>query len=199
MGSLAQAKTLGGIGSILGILIIVPRVGFVFGIVGFILVLIAIKYISDAVGDKSIFNNWLIAVILAIVGLAVGAVALFVGVFSLFDLPNLIQGKLDPSTFTDPTFFFKVVRMLLLPLALTWLFLVVSAVFRRRSLNSIASSLNIGLFSTAAILYLIGSALTIVLVGFIIVFVADIIQVIAFFSITEQTSQSQQPIGSAPR
>ena len=192
MGSLAQAKTLGGIGSILAILTVVPQVGWVLGIVGFILVLIAIKYISDAVGDKSIFNNYLIAFVLVVVGLIVGAVMLFVGAFSLFDIPNLIAGR-TPPIFTDPTFIFKIIQIVVIPLLLIWVFVIVSAVFQRRSFNSIASSLNIGLFSTAALLNLIGSALTIVLVGFIIIFIADIIQVIAFFSIPETSQLQQQP------
>jgi len=55
----------------------------------------------------------------------------------------------------------------------------------RRTQNSVASSLNIGLFSTEALINLIGSVLTVVLIGFIIIFIADIIQIIAFFSIPE--------------
>ena len=56
MGSLAQVKTLGGVGSILAIMAIVPNVGFVLAIVGEILVLVAIKYISDALGDIMSYN-----------------------------------------------------------------------------------------------------------------------------------------------
>src|SRR3990172_2592872 len=77
MSSLAQAKTLGGIGSILIILSVVPSAGPLLAIIGLVLVLVAVKYISDAVGDRSIFNNMIVAVVLAIVGLAVGAFLLF--------------------------------------------------------------------------------------------------------------------------
>ena len=182
---------LGGIGSILAILTVVPQVGWVLGIVGFVLVLIAVKYISDAVGDRSIFNNYVIAFVLVIVGLVVGGVTLLVGVFSLFDIPSLIAGGKPPIP-TGPTFIFKIIQTVLIPLVLVWVFVIVSAVFQRRSFNSIASSLNIGLFSTAALLNLVGSALTVVLIGFIIIFIADIIQVIAFFSIPEQAPELQQ-------
>jgi uncharacterized membrane protein len=67
MKTLSQAKTLGGIGSILILLSIVPYAGIIFSVVGFILVLVAVKDISDALADKSIFNNMIIAVILSIV------------------------------------------------------------------------------------------------------------------------------------
>ncbi|MEM2270585.1 MAG: DUF996 domain-containing protein, partial [Nitrososphaerota archaeon] len=70
MASLSQAKAMGGVGSILVLLSFVPSVGFVLGLVGLVLVLIAVKQISDAVNDREIFNNVLIAVILQIVGVA---------------------------------------------------------------------------------------------------------------------------------
>jgi uncharacterized membrane protein len=44
---LIQAKTYGGIGSILVVLSLVPYIGFVLGIIGLVLVLVAVKYISD--------------------------------------------------------------------------------------------------------------------------------------------------------
>jgi len=47
MGSLAQAKSLGGVGAILTLLGIAPYAGTVLEIVGGIMVLIAIKYVSD--------------------------------------------------------------------------------------------------------------------------------------------------------
>jgi len=46
----------------------------VLSIIGFILVLIAIKYISDYTGDRTIFNNYLIAVIIGIISVIVAAV-----------------------------------------------------------------------------------------------------------------------------
>src|SRR3989442_14036943 len=80
MPSLSQAKTLGGVGSILGILFFVPSVGWVLTIVGLIMVLVAVKYVSDIAQDRAIFNDMLISTILAIVGVAAG-VLVFVGTF----------------------------------------------------------------------------------------------------------------------
>ncbi len=61
MATLGEAKILGGVGAIL---LLVPFVN----LVGWILVLIAVKYISDITRDRSVFDNMLYAVILAIIG-----------------------------------------------------------------------------------------------------------------------------------
>ena len=61
MVSLSDAKTLGGIGSIL----MLASIAFgVLWIVGLILVLIAVKYISQVLEDRTVFNNLLISIIL---------------------------------------------------------------------------------------------------------------------------------------
>jgi hypothetical protein len=52
MASLSQAKTYGGIGSLLVLLSPVPSVGWILAIAGFVLTLIAVKNISDVVKDS---------------------------------------------------------------------------------------------------------------------------------------------------
>src|SRR5207245_8956663 len=71
MGSLSSAKTLGGVG---GILVFVPGIS----LVGWILILLATKEISESVQDKTIFDDALLAAITAVIGAVIGAV-LFVG------------------------------------------------------------------------------------------------------------------------
>ena len=65
MATLSQAKTLGGVGSIL---IFIPFVS----IVGYILIIVAVKDISDDLQDKSIFRNVVIAAATGIVGAIAG-------------------------------------------------------------------------------------------------------------------------------
>jgi len=71
MGTLSSAKTLGGVG---GILVFVPGIS----LVGWILILLATKEISETVQDKTIFDDALLAGITAVIGAVIGAV-LFVG------------------------------------------------------------------------------------------------------------------------
>jgi uncharacterized membrane protein len=175
LGKLDQAKMLGGIGSILEL---IPAVS----IVGYILTLIAVKYISDSLQDKSIFNNMLYAVITGIIGVAAGVGLLITGgLFYVFTLG--ISAILGVVTF----------------LVVVWVALIISAVFIRMSFNSIATRLNIGSFKTAGTLYFIGAILTIILVGFVILLVAYIVQIIAFFAIEESRTpiQPQQPASPA--
>jgi uncharacterized membrane protein len=171
MTKLGDAKTLGGVGSIL---LLIPGVS----IVGYILILIASKYISDELGDKSIFDNMLYAVIAGIVGVAAAAFIIFTGeMFSAF------------------TFAASSIAGLIVGLAIAWIALIISSIFIRRAYATMATRLNVGTFRTAGLLYFIGAILTIVLVGFILLLVAAILQIIAFFSISEM-AQGMQPQGA---
>jgi hypothetical protein len=71
-------------------------------------------------------------------------------------------------------------------LLVVWVFLVISAVFLRRAYDKMSERLGVKMFDTAATFYLIGAILTIVFVGFIILFIAEIMQAIAFFSIPDR-------------
>jgi len=69
----------------------------------------------------------------------------------------------------------------------------VSAIFLRRSYDKIGMRLNVNMFHTTGLLYLIGAALTIVIVGLLIVLIAEILQIVAFFSIPEQLPSPMPP------
>jgi uncharacterized membrane protein len=51
----------------------------------------------------------------------------------------------------------------------------------------VATRLSVGMFRTAALLYLIGAVLTILHVGTLVIFVAEVLFAVAFFSIPEGT------------
>jgi uncharacterized membrane protein len=201
MTKLSEAKTYGGVGSILLLLAIVPTVGWLLAIVGAVLVLIAIKKVSETVTDPSIFNNMLIAIILALVGLVVGVVVIAASVLSTFGLSALTQtvpGSLPPTIARGDLV--KLIGGIIIGLAIVWILLLVSAIFVRRSYGSMGTKLGVGMFGTSGLLYLIGAALTIVLVGFIIIFIALILNIIAFFSIPDQPAMpppSMQPMPPA--
>lgn len=173
MSRLSDARLLGGIGSILEI---IPFLS----IVGYILTLIAVKHISDEVHDGQIFSDMLYAVISGIIGVALGAGVIFLGAFSA-----VLAGGL--------TALFGVFAFLVV----IWAALLVSSIFVRKAFNSMAERLNVGTFRTAGTLYFIGALLTIVFVGIVILFVAYIVQIVAFFSIDE-TTKSSTPAPGAP-
>ena len=77
---LKQPKILGGLGAIFILCFIIPVIGWILSIVGFILTAIAIKEISDKVKDKPIFTNYLISIILyfvACVTAIIGSIIFF--------------------------------------------------------------------------------------------------------------------------
>ena len=197
MASLSQAKTLGGVGSILILLGAVPNVGFVLAIVGFILVLVAVKNVSEAVSEPKIFNDMIIAVVTAIVGLVVFGVIVAVAILSFIGLGNV--GTVTPGRL--PTGLLNGLALLLGGLVVVWVFYLVSAIFLRKSYDRIATRLNVNMFHTTGLLYLIGAALTIIIVGLLIVLIAEILQIVAFFSIPEQIAPpmpAQQGWGPPP-
>ena len=184
MGTLRDARNYGGVGAILLLIgSFIPFVGVVVGIVGFILVLLAVKYISEAVGDRSVYDNMLFFVILAIIGFVVAFLFIFTAL-----LPFLGPGFQPPTDLpdiTDPLAIFAVVT-LLIGLVIAWIVAIVAALFLRRSFNSISKHLGVGLFGTSALLYFIGAILLVVFVGFFLIFIAEILMIVAFFSIPEQ-------------
>ena len=197
MATLGQAKTLGGVGAILVLLAAIPYAGGILAIIGLILVLVAVKYAADVIGDQKIFNNMIIAVVLAIVGIIVAIVVVLGAVFSFIGLGSI--GSFTPGT--PPANILSLIGVIILGWVIFWIFLLVSSIFIKRSYDAIGTRLNVGMFKTTGLLYLIGAALTIIFVGIFIVFIADILQIVAFFSIPEQMPPGAQPMpgqGMAP-
>ncbi len=187
MATLGQAKILGGIGSILALLVIVPLPygGGLLAIVGWILVVIAVKEVSDALGDPRIFNDMLIAAVLSIIGIVVAVVVVIAAFFQFFGLGRVTFTSGNP----PPAGFFALLASIIIGLVVAWIFFIVAAFFIKKSYGSISLRTNLGIFNTTGLLFLIGAVTTIIIVGVIIIFVALILQTVAFFSLPEQFAQ----------
>jgi uncharacterized membrane protein len=185
MASLTQAKNLGGVGAILTLLAIVPYAGTVLVIVGWILVLVAVKNISDAVQDKSIFNNALIAVVLAIVGAVVGGIVIGVNIFRYLGAAGTHMPTTINSTTVSSASFTGLITGVIAGLSVIWILGIIASYFLWRSFGTVSTKVNVGMFRTGGLLYFIGSILTIILVGFVLTFIAQILFIIAFFSLPE--------------
>ena len=178
-----------------------PAVGWILALAGAIMLMIAIKYVSEIFQDQPIFNNMLYAVVLGIVGLVVGVVVIVGTVLATFGLGTMASwfsaGVAGYSV--HPTVpsggFVGLILGAISGLAIIWVLFLVSAIFLRRSYSSMSQKLGVGMFATTGLVYLIGAALTIVIVGFIILFVALILNVVAFFSIPDQPVP--QPVSGA--
>jgi len=165
MPSLSQAKSVGGIGAILVLLTAAPTVGSVLGILGFVLMLVAIRDVSQIVAERSIFSNMLVAVGLAIVAIVIGALVVIGSVLRFVGLRALSLGPNFNASTVPRGDWVGLVGSIILGLAVVWVIMLVSAVYVRRTYRSMASKLGAGNFETAGTLYLVGAATTIILVG----------------------------------
>lgn len=195
MTKVGEAKILGGIGALLGLLTFVPYAGLLLGLVGLILVFIAVKNISEETKEQSIFHNYLmnfIFHIVAIVAVIIIMIASF-GVSGGFAWVANLQ-KLEITNFT--TFwqsFGTIVIGAILALLVAWIFIILGALYLRKSYISIATHTHVDLFRTTGLMYLIGAITIIVLVGFVILFVAKILEIVSYFSLPEQLPIAQVP------
>ena len=211
--TLESSKTLGGVGSLL--MVISPVTGYVggsfgglLGLVGLILVIISVKGLADHYSDGSIFNNTLYGVIFTIVGGVAFAGALVVGAAGLLSSLNIDVATLptDPSAFStvdwegalDFEILMDFVAILVVALVVLFALLVVSAIFYRKSLNTLADKTGVGLFGTTGMLILIGAVLTIIAVGALILWVALILLTVAFFSIKTEPATVAPPPPAPP-
>lgn len=184
MASLSEAKTLGGIGSILILLTPVPNIGWVLGIIGFILTLVAIKYISNSAGEPRIYGDMIYSVILAIIAVVVLAVTVIGAVFAYFGYTEVLSPNFGQTV--QPGHIVALLVTVIPGLAAVWALLIASAVFLRRSYSLTSEKLNVGMFDTAALIYLIGAITAIIFIGLILIVVAEILFAVAFFSIDER-------------
>lgn len=193
MTRLSDAKIMGGIGSILVLLTAVPTVGWLLAIAGFILILIAIKKISTAVGDATIYSNMILSVVLAIASLVVAAVTVIAGVLKLLGMGSFVNSTFMLNPNLQPGDWIGFALAVLPGLIAVWVLIIVSAIFLRRSFVSISDKLGVHLFGTAALIFLIGAITVIIGIGFLLILVAEIIFAVAFFSIPEAVPAKQTP------
>jgi len=189
MSKLSEAKILGGIGAIL-MLIGGSFVG-IGAIIGLVLIFVAVKYIANETKDNSIFDNYLMHFIFSIIAI-VAFVAIFLAsiggltFFSAFEELN----PSDPAAvweFIQPYIIWWVIGGLI-----GWIFLIISAIYLRKSYNSITEHTKVGLFKTTGTVYLIGAVSAIILIGFLIIIVAKIIEIVAYFTIPEAIPSSKE-------
>lgn len=188
MNSLSDAKTLGGIGAILLLAGgIIPQIGFAISIVGLILEFIAIKKIADVLKDHSIFSNFLINFICGILAFGSLIIIMIATIGSLGGLSFFTA--LDGMNTTNPSeiisYLLPLLSGCLFAIFIMWILGLIGAFYLRKSYNSIAEKTNVETFKTTGTLYLIGTATMIILVGFLIILIARIFEIISFFNLPD--------------
>jgi uncharacterized membrane protein len=187
--SLQYSKTLAGEGAILLLLSFVPYAGWILGIIGVILLLRAMKELSNYYQDDEIYKNSLAGVkfyIVALVAAGVAIASIVVGV-----------GSATGFTFTAnfvPTIGFGVGLIAFFAgLIVAFVFYILAASHLRRTFNTLAQKSGEASFTTASNLLWWGSILSIVLVGFLLIIIAWIFATIGFFTMKTPQQQSYNP------
>jgi uncharacterized membrane protein len=200
MSNLSNAKLLGGIGALLSLIgwLLSTSFGSIVGIIGLIMVFIAIKNISDETKDKSIFDNYLYFFICSLIAIVAIAVIMVYSVFTTIDVFNpdqiqeMVEGITDFASFWEV--FGNLVTGCIAALLIGWVLLIIGTLFLRRSFNSIAEHTKVDLFRTTGFVYFIGAITMIILIGFLIIIIAKIMEIIAFFSIPDNLPIKEKEI-----
>lgn len=192
MSESTNAKTLGGIGALLIFIgIFVPSFGMILAIVGFILTLVAVKHISEELNDHPIFTNFLYAFILEIIGFALAFVIILVTLQSVGGISYLME--LQTMAYSQPAeildYLMPFITGAIVGFIALCVFMIISAIFLKKSYDKIAEHTHVKWFSTTGLLMLIGAATMIIFIGLIIIFVALLFQIIAFFSLPEKLTK----------
>ncbi len=209
--TLESSKTLGLVGAILTLIgafgvFGVPYLS-ILSLVGIIIILIGLRGLADVYQDKGIFNNSLYGFIAGIIGVVVAAVVLIADVLiNMNALKAFIQqiypswngswstisslaGQTANTSNLDTKPLVPFIELALLALVILYVFLIVWAFFARKSLKTLATKSNEGLFGTASLVPIIGAALTIIIVGVVIMWIAVLMMAIAFYRLKPQTEQ----------
>lgn len=174
MSQLNSAKMLGGFGTILMLLGIIH---FLLSILGFILVLIAVKYISDETKDPNIFKNYVISFAFGIIALIIAGTVLLAGFFAI--LGSAIAGD-------ENLVLASLLGTILGAFIAFWVLIMISVIFLRRSYGAISDKTKVGLFRTTGTIWLIGAIFLVVIIGFAIILIAMVLQMLAFFSLPDK-------------
>ena len=202
--TLESSKTLGGIGAILIFIGIIPFLQYlwVIGLVGVILVLVALHGFANVYRESGIFSNAMYGVAIAIVGGVVAAVLAFAVILTnLKDFITQIypgwdgnwaslQGMTPNTSNIDPTTIFPFIAGILVVLVIVWIFAIIAAFFVWRSLKQVSNKSSVGLFGTAGLILLIGAIIPVI--GVLLMWISALILAIAFFTLKPQ----QQPMQS---
>ncbi len=178
------SKTLAGEGAILLLLGLVPTVGWVLGIVGIVLLLKAMKELSYYYQDESIYQNAWTGLKYYIVALIAIGVAAGVGIVS-FAAAGLFAG----ATFALTAGVIGGIISILSGLVVAFIFYVLAAGHLRKVFNTLSQKSGEHNLETAGTLLWIGSILTIIGIGLILIFISWIFATLGFFGMKPKEYQ----------
>ncbi len=182
-----QAITLGRVGILLPIAVIIPIIGTLAGLAGMILLLISHYNFSKAFEKPPIFNRALLGTIVTVGGNLIGFIILGISIgLAVFSL----EGAAEPAGYQEAMSLIFGSGFAIFGLIIVLAGLIIGAYFYFQSLKDLAEKTGVNLFRTAGLLYFIGAITSIILIGLLVAFVGWIIHIIAYFSIKSEEEEA---------
>ncbi|MCL2359248.1 MAG: DUF996 domain-containing protein [Nitrososphaerota archaeon] len=185
MSDFETSKTLSAIGSIL---LWVPFAS----IVGYILLYVGIKGLSEHYRDDSIVRDFIIGVVFGIIGSIASAIglvtALFGGIGTILSLASLSYLGSYATAALISSLLWAIV-----PLIVGFIFLLLQALRFKKGFNTLAQHSGVTLFRTTGTFLLIGAVLSIIYIGVIFSAIAYILMAVAFFSLKANPNSNPNP------
>ncbi|NJE30908.1 DUF996 domain-containing protein [Thermococcus sp. 18S1] len=167
MESLKNARTWGGIGAIFSLF-------YVTYLVGFVLKLFAVKNIAEATKKESIFKDYIWAALLNITA----SLILSWAFYDMWDkMADVIH---DPEKVSELMSAFGTWSLVAVVV------MIIGVWFMKKSYDVIARETGVGTFHTAALFYLIGAILALLMVGYFFILVGALLEIMAFFALPEE-------------
>jgi uncharacterized membrane protein len=181
------SKTLAIEGSVLLWLTAVPYVGWVLGIIGIVLLLRGMKEFSNFYQDEKIYQDSIAGVKFYVIALIAAAVA----------IASITLGVWSATGFTSNFVFTSGLAVGLIAgfaaLVVAFVFNVLASLHLKKVFNTLAQKTGEGSFNTASTLLFVGSILTIIGVGLVLIVIAWIFATIGFFTMKAPQHQQYSP------
>jgi uncharacterized membrane protein len=179
----------------------------IMGLVGAVLLLIALHGLAQFYREKSIFNNGLYAFIAFVVGVVLtfaSVVYLVLYTSYLSDLVSLMYPgfngdwsnlqNLAPNTDVNVSELLGFVGPIFSIFAIAWVSSIFASFFAWRTFKNLATKSGVNLFSTGGIILLAGALLTIFFgLGLILMWIGVLLLAIAFFQIKAPSNLPSEP------
>jgi uncharacterized membrane protein len=198
------SRLLGIIGALFMVIGILPSIGWLLMILGIIFVLIALNGYGDAYKDGSIIHNTVYTIVFEIIGVVVfigvviyGAMGFLasLGIKNISDLQSWQQINWQQAVNT--TNILPFVGAIILGLVVLFAFTIFASLYFKKAMNTLSGKTGVKLFRTTGTVFFIGALLTIILIGFIVIWIAFILLMISFYE-SKPLEQIQQPQQQVP-
>jgi uncharacterized membrane protein len=197
-------RLLGIIGAFLMVIGFIPSIGGVFMIIGLIFVLIALKGYGDAYKDGSILHNTLYTIVFEIIGVVV-CIGIIIygamGFLSSLGINNFMELRswqaIDWQNAVNINNILPFVGAIVLGLVILFAFTVLASLYFKKAMNTLSGKTEVKLFHTTGTVFFVGALLTIIFIGFIVIWVAFILLMISFYQ-SKPLEQKQQPQQQIP-